>query len=105
MTDIRAHRLKSWPRPFAALKRGDKTHETRKDDRDFQLGDYLLLEEFNPDNGTRSGNSLLVKVGYLSNYTDAPHIDGVVVMSVRFPNELEMEQFNGGEITWLEPKA
>lgn len=40
------HHLKTLPVYFDAVKRGDKTFELRKNDRDFQTGDTLVLEEF-----------------------------------------------------------
>lgn len=42
------HDLKTWPEPFAAVVAGDKTHEARKNDRDYQVGDVLRLREFKP---------------------------------------------------------
>lgn len=41
------HILKTDPEPFQAVKRGDKTHEIRFNDRNFQLGDFLVLQETN----------------------------------------------------------
>ena len=43
MTD---HKLKTWPDPFHAMWEGLKTFELRKDDRGFQVGDTLLLQEW-----------------------------------------------------------
>lgn len=45
---IRTHRLKSWPEHFAALQRGEKDFEIRENDRTFQVGDLLVLQEFIP---------------------------------------------------------
>lgn len=39
------HDIKCDAEPFHALKRGRKPIELRKDDRDYQVGDYLLLRE------------------------------------------------------------
>lgn len=46
------HDLKCWPDPFAAIVRGEKTHEIRKNDRDYHVGDTLLLREW-MQTGTR----------------------------------------------------
>ena len=43
------HDLKCWPEDFAAVERGDKTHEARRDDRGFAVGHVLRLREWRPD--------------------------------------------------------
>lgn len=47
MTD-RTHRLKTWGSAFRAVASGDKTFEYRRNDRDFAVGDEVLLEEWDP---------------------------------------------------------
>lgn len=42
------HRLKCWPESFAAVLDGTKSFEWRRDDRGFDVGDELLLAEFDP---------------------------------------------------------
>lgn len=44
----RVHDLKCWPEPFAAVASGAKTHEVRKDDRGYMVGDALVLKEWDP---------------------------------------------------------
>jgi hypothetical protein len=41
----KAHILKTDPDFFAAVKSGKKKFEIRKDDRNYQCGDYLILRE------------------------------------------------------------
>ncbi len=45
---MKRHRLKTLPEFFDAVLSGVKTFEVRRDDRDFQVGDILCLEEYDP---------------------------------------------------------
>ena len=45
---MKVHLLKSWPMPFRALRKGDKTFELRVNDRDYATGDVLVLREWVP---------------------------------------------------------
>lgn len=45
---MRTHELKTWPSFFAALLDGTKTFEVRRNDRDFAVGDILVLAEWDP---------------------------------------------------------
>lgn len=45
------HDLKCYPNYFEALKDGSKTFECRYNDRDFKVGDELLLREYDPKQG------------------------------------------------------
>ncbi|MGZ8362454.1 MAG: DUF3850 domain-containing protein [Caulobacteraceae bacterium] len=42
------HELKTWTDPFALVRRGAKPFELRWNDRDYQVGDTLVLQEFHP---------------------------------------------------------
>jgi uncharacterized protein YqfB (UPF0267 family) len=46
---IKTHHLKAWPEFFDELLCGRKTFEIRKNDRNYQEGDYLVIKEWNPD--------------------------------------------------------
>ncbi len=64
------HTLKSWPQFFSAIKEGTKTHDLRsKNDREFSIGDILLLQEYDPVNGEYTGRSLSALVTYITSNT------------------------------------
>lgn len=85
------HQLKSWPEPFADLKRGVKTFEYRVDDREYQVGSYLLLREYEPQSRTETGDRVIVQVTHLlRNAFGVP--DGYVCMSVRMLSDAECRQ-------------
>lgn len=42
------HKLKTWPVYFWEVRRGVKSFEIRHDDRGYQVGDTLILQEFIP---------------------------------------------------------
>ena len=54
--DARKHYLKTWPEYFQQVKKRKKKFEIRLNDRDFQRGDILILQEFNPDTQSYTGS-------------------------------------------------
>lgn len=77
---IKRHLLKTWPPYFKAVLEGEKTFEIRKNDRDYGVGDELLLREWDPDTETYSGREVLVEVTYMSK---AYQQRGFVVMAFK----------------------
>lgn len=59
------HELQIWPTCFAAVSAGQKPFDVRENDRDFQVGDALLLREFNPTTGLYTGHALTRWVSYV----------------------------------------
>lgn len=49
MKTNQTHKLKTWPEPFKATRTYAKRFEFRLNDRDFQVGDDLLLQEWEPE--------------------------------------------------------
>lgn len=100
------HELKTWPKPFAAIRSGEKSYEIREDDREFKVGDSLLLKEHDPhercggsgrvwDNGDKTdcgcpsphgeytGNQLKVKVVYKTEGGEWGLPDETCVLGIR----------------------
>lgn len=49
------HDLKTWPEYFDEVIAGRKTFEVRVNDRDYRVGDTLLLREYAPEISRYSG--------------------------------------------------
>lgn len=60
------HVLKTWPDVFQEISDGRKVHEYRKNDRDFQEGDVVLLREFEPAGERYTGRELPVRIMSIS---------------------------------------
>ena len=58
------HNLKTWTPFFNDNKSGVKKFEVRKNDRKFEVGDTLILEEFNPITEKYTGAWTAVSVTY-----------------------------------------
>ena len=80
MTDNPKYNLKSWTHFFQAIKSGNKLHDLRWfKDREFNVGDILKLEEFDNIKGEYTGDSILVKITYItSNRTPCPYSSSVL---------------------------
>lgn len=111
---MRAHKLKCWPQYFLSTRIERKTFEVRKADRDFQVGDYLCLLEFNPETDTLTGQYLYRQVTYILTSADAPRglVDGFVVMGLETVDRTDIERLQGTytgalcqTVEWLQPKA
>ncbi|WP_157780940.1 ASCH/PUA domain-containing protein [Hymenobacter sedentarius] len=59
------HDLKIWPSCFAAVKAGNKPFDVRENDRNFQVGDMLLLHEVEPENEHDTGQTITRWVSYV----------------------------------------
>jgi len=80
--DATLHRLKTTPRAFMALAVGLKTFEFRKNDRDFQPGDVLVLQEYEPDREVYTGRELSLLTPYVLYGPEFGVPDGYCVLSV-----------------------
>jgi Domain of unknown function (DUF3850) len=66
------HKVKSWPRYFEATLTGAKAHDVRRwTDRDYQVGDCLRLQEYNPITASYTGRELVVRITYITS-AEAP---------------------------------
>lgn len=91
---MRRHELKTWPSYFEAIQRREKTFEVRRNDRDFAVGDVLVLQEWEPGRtwGNYTGREMQLVITYvmhggrfgidpqfcvlgIADTTEAPHAD------------------------------
>lgn len=63
-------RKKCWPEYFEKVKSGEKKFEVRLADFDCEIGDTLILEEWNPEIKKYTGRELSMKITYLLNIKD-----------------------------------
>jgi hypothetical protein len=91
------HHVKSWTPFFEAFMRGDKRHDLRDDDRNYQIGDVLVLQEFHPFGNGYSGREMSMEVSYITGretpcaFSSSALAKGFVILSLR-PVELPDEQ-------------
>ena len=84
--NVKEHKLKILPEYFNKVITGEKTFEIRKNDRNFQVGDYILLQEFFEESYT--DREQRVKITYITNYAQQ---EDYVVMSVVVSNTKDIE--------------
>lgn len=76
---IKQHDLKTWSEYYQAVVEGDKTFEIRVNDRNYNVGDILILKEYDPVKQIFTGREIEKVVTYL---TDFAQQNGYVVMSI-----------------------
>jgi hypothetical protein len=59
------HNLKTWPLSFDAIRRAVKSFDIRLNDRDFKVGDNLILEEYDPVSKKKTGKHCRRIVTYI----------------------------------------
>lgn len=62
---MKTHNLKTLPEFYFAIKRGSKTFEVRENDRDYKVGDILVLHYFNPELEEQIEETITVLVSYI----------------------------------------
>lgn len=75
------YELKILPEYFEAVANETKTFEVRKNDRNFQVGDKLILKEWVNDKYT--GNTLEKNVTYILDDSSGYVLEGYVIMGIK----------------------
>jgi hypothetical protein len=68
----KTHNLKIYPQYFEEVLTGNKTFEIRRNDRNFLVGDTVVLQEFNRGVGEYTGREIEVIITYISDYEQKP---------------------------------
>jgi len=76
------HELKTWTEFFWDIKAGRKTFEVRVNDRDFEVGDYLVLREWEAIPQRYTGAVVGVRVTYMCDIRNIMN-EEIVGMSIR----------------------
>jgi predicted RNA-binding protein with PUA-like domain len=80
---LKIHNLKSHTIYFKDIVKGIRTHELRKNDRGYQIGDLLFLQEWNVEDSKFTGDNILVKVTAMTS-TDIPCAESKSALNPEF---------------------
>lgn len=84
----RTHELKTWPGQFNAVLEGRKTFELRRNDRDFRVGDRLVLREWVPETQRYTDRALRFHVTYVTEgNVFGSLVDGFVCLGIALEGE------------------
>lgn len=77
----KTHELKTWPEYYRKVVIRKKNFEVRRNDRDFVVGDVLMLREFDPDKQEYTGEHHYRIVSYILD--DPQYVkEGYVILSL-----------------------
>lgn len=66
------HDVKSWVGLFEPILQNEKKHDLRVLDRDYNVGDTLLLREYDPETTEYTGRSCTRKITYITSNKHSP---------------------------------
>lgn len=92
------HKLKILSEYYEAILQGRKTFEVRKDDRPFNEGDTLVLQEIVTPNGNGyTGREMTVEVTYI--LRDSKYVkDGYCIMGIKIISTNKSRHYNNTPI-------
>lgn len=77
------HEIKCHPRYFIRIAEGTKTFEVRLNDRDYQVGDKLIIKEFDPEKGWPDHGAYDTISADITYISDAFQQPGYVVLGIK----------------------
>jgi len=81
LKNVVKHELKTLRKYFIAVGSGDKTFEVRKNDRDYKIGDILILQEYN--NMAYTGTTIDCVITYILTDDSGYVLPGYAIMSIK----------------------
>lgn len=76
------HHVKSWAHLFDAIVSGAKAYDLRKNDRDYQVGDIVWLNQYDNIKGVYTGRVAKRTISYMTN-----NVTPCAVSSAVLPND------------------
>ncbi len=106
-----SHFLKTALQPFDAVWKGQKKHEWRKHDRFFNVGEFLVLREYDTDpGGTYTGREIIAEITYMTTEFDMAsyqpfevnkHPNQTVVLTIKPLATIDQDNVTvAGDPTW-----
>jgi len=95
----REHELKCWPEYYEKVVDGSKPFEARKNDRGFEVGDTLLLQEWMPDSSAYTGRETRRTITYILSGEQWLK-EGVVILGLNQITSPEITEF----IQWFKAR-
>ncbi len=77
------HALKTWPYYFNLIDNDIKDFEIRKNDRDFKVGDTILLQEWDPVDQKYTRKELSRVISYILSDEQFGVKPGYVILSIK----------------------
>ena len=74
------HELKILPEYYKAQVEGKKNFEIRKNDRNYLIGDKLVLKEYDPKTDSFTGQSFVTEITFITDYQQK---EGYVVLGTK----------------------
>jgi hypothetical protein len=83
------HILKVWPKYFEALLDGTKMFELRKKDSNFQVGESVRADEWNPVAQRPTGRAATFEISYILHASEIPEsfglVQGYCILGLKWP--------------------
>lgn len=77
------HNLKTWTEYFKEVYEGNKNFELRFNDRNFKVGDFLILQDYCPIKKEYSGFSVKKEITYILQGGSFGLEEGYVILSLK----------------------